>query len=178
MSEEKRAEEKPDAYVGAQADVLELIVGESDKRISAQVQLMLANDSRANGILAASATLGAAGYAVAGAQLGIDGNIHLLIGAGAFALLATFATLAALWALWPIGVDIQGWSPRLFIGDVTEKKDLHQLKADVAALNQEKIRGNDKCNKDLSKRIRVAMSLLVAAPIVGALALLVSSFLP
>jgi hypothetical protein len=166
--------ENADDFAGASAEVLDLIVCESDKRVAAQVQLMLANDQRANGILAAAATLAAAGLAVAGTQLGTDANWRLLSAATVFASLATMAAMAAVWALWPKGVEIQGWSPRLFVDDVRAKKDPLRMSAEIAALNQQKIAGNDLCNASLSRRIKVAMALLVAAPFGSALVLLVS----
>lgn len=164
--------EQAQDYAGAAAPTLELILCEGDKRISAQVQLMLANDLRANGILAASATLAAAGFAVAGAQIGPTGNPHLLAAASLFAGFAALAALAALWALWPTGVDVQGWSPRLFVGDIAEKKTLGRIRAEMIAMNQTKIAANDRCNYRLAFRIRAAMVCLAVAPLFSGAALL------
>ena len=170
MSEAKNV--KADDLDGAEAGVLILIVEESDKRIGAQVQLMLANDLRANGILAAAATLSAGAFALAASQLGRDGNAHILAASVAIALLAMASGVGATWALWPTGVDIQGWSPHLFVPDIEAKKSAHRIKAEIAAHNQKKLIDNDACNKKLTRRIRVAMLLLAASPLAGGSALL------
>jgi hypothetical protein len=171
MSDGERAED----YAGADAELLKLLASESDKRVAAQLQVMLANDLRANGILAAAATLAAAGYAVAGTQLGKDGNAHLLAASIAFAVLASAAAIAAIWTLWPAPVEVQGWSPRLFVGDIATKKSPDRIAAEIVAFNQEKIAANDRCNTKLALRAKVTMLLLCAAPIAGGLALWVTS---
>lgn len=173
MSKGDRAED----YASADSSVLGLIAQESDKRIAAQVQIMLASDTRSNAVLAAAATLAAAGYAVAGSQLSPNGNYPLLIGASAFALMATAAAISAIWALWPTGVEVPGWSPRLFTGDIREKKTIEQILAEIVAHNETKIAENEACNRKLAQRARTTMFLLGLAPIVGALTLLVFSLI-
>jgi hypothetical protein len=165
---------KADDLDGAEAGVLDLIVEESDKRIGAQVQLMLANDLRANGILAAAATLAAGAFALAASQLGKDGNTHILAASVAVAVLALAATIAATWSLLPKPVDVQGWSPHLFVLDIQAKKSAHRIKAEIAALNQEKLNANEILNKELARRIRWAMGYLAASPVAGGVVLLIS----
>jgi hypothetical protein len=164
--------EQASDYDGADENFLELILAESDKRIAAQLQIMLANDSRSNGLLAAAATLAAGAFAVAGSQLGKDGNLELLVGASVFAIVASFAAIAAVWALWPVGVDVQGWSPRLFVPDISKQKSSLDVKKSIASYNQTKIDDNDKRNKNLSVRTRVAMICVVAAPIFSGISLI------
>jgi hypothetical protein len=162
-------------YKGADEKLLTLIVDESDKRIGAQVQIMLANDARSNGLLAAAATLAGAAYAVAAAQLGKDGNFALLVGATVFAVMATAAAMVAVWALWPVGVDVQGWSPRLFVSNIEDQTPYLTVQAEIAALNQSKLDDNDRCNKSLADRTRLTMTLVASAPVLGAVALVLSS---
>ena len=170
------AGERMEDYAGAEPELLRLLASESDKRVAAQLQVMLANDLRANGILAAAATLAAAGYAVAGTQLGHDGNSHLLAAAIAFAVLASISAISAIWTLWPAPVEVQGWSPRLFVGDIADKKPFERVTAEIVAFNQEKIASNDACNKLLARRAKVTMVLLCASPIAGGLALWITTF--
>lgn len=170
MSNGDRAED----YVGADADLLAQILVESDKRISAQVQIMLANDTRSIGILAAAATLAGAGFALAGTEMGKDGYGPLLVASIVFGLAASASAVAAVWALWPVGLDVPGWSPRLFVPDIAAWRPHLAIQRSIAALNQRKIADNDACNAKLGGRTRLAMILLCAAPIAGASALLVS----
>jgi hypothetical protein len=167
--------ERADDYAGADLDFLRFLASESDKRVAAQLQVMLANDQRANGILAAAATLAAGGFAVAGTQTGKDGNPHLLAASIIFGIVASVAAIAAIWTLWPASVDIQGWSPRLFVGDLAKKKSPDLIAAEIAAHNQTKIAGNDRCNAELARRVKVAMIMLAASPAAGAVALWISA---
>jgi hypothetical protein len=168
--------ESASEYVGAPEDVLKRVLDESDKRIAAQVQLMLAGDLRANGLLAASATLAGAAFTVVGALIETKTHVSLLIAAAVFGGFATLAAGAAIWALWPKGVDIQGWSPVKFTGDIAKKKPGAQIWAEMVALNQAKLVGNDRCMDVLATRARAAMILLIAAPISAAAVLLLAAF--
>jgi hypothetical protein len=163
-------------YIGAPQGVLKLVLDESDKRIAAQVQLMLASDLRSNGLLAASATLAGAAFTVVGALIDTKTHVSLLVAAAAFGGLATLAAAAAIWALWPMPVDIQGWSPAKLAGDIAKNKPEAQIWAEIVALNQAKIAGNDACNRKLSRRARVTMLLLLGAPVAAALVLIVAAF--
>jgi hypothetical protein len=158
-------------YLGADAEVLKVILDESDKRIGAQVQLMLAGDLRANGLLAASATLAAAGFAVGGSQMGFDGNEALRDASWWFGGFSTVAAAAAIWTIWPKAIHIQGWSPAQFVDDIAKKKTPSQVRAEITAHNQSKLTGNDACIRTLTRRARTAMVLLALAPVSAAVAL-------
>lgn len=160
----------PAEFASAHTDTLALVVQESDKRIAAQVQVMLASDSRSNTLLSASTALAAAAFGVAAAQYPTQHLSPLVVGSTAFAVIACVAAGAAVRTLWPVNVDIQGWSPRLFRDDVKAGKAHTAVLAEVACLNQQKIDENAKCNEAAARRVKATMVLLAVAPLVGALA--------
>jgi len=148
------------------AALLKMILDESDKRINAQVQVMVASDARATGILAAAVALAAAAFALAASHTG-DNESALFWAALTFGTAAAASALAAVWALWPKAINVSGWSPRLFRNDM--KKNLSAIRAEMIALNQSKILENDSCSSDLMRRVRLAMSLLALGPLAGAI---------
>jgi hypothetical protein len=163
---------------GASEETLNLIVQESDKRIAAQVQLLIAKDSRSNTLLSASAALAAAAFGVAASQATTQGYSPLVLGSIAFAVFAAAAAVAAVVALWPVNIELQGWSPRLFKEDVAISKPHKDVLTEVAAFNEQKIAGNDKANKTAASRATIAMALLAAAPIAGSVAAALKAFWP
>jgi hypothetical protein len=159
-------------YDGAEDEVLKLIAHESDKRIAAQVQIMLASDTRSNALLAAAATMAAAGYAFAGSQSLSNGNYALSIGASVFGVISTMAAIAAIWSLWPADLEAQGWSPKLFVEDIKNSKSLQIILQEIVALNERKIIENEKVNLKISGRVKLTTILLGLAPVIGALTVL------
>ena len=162
----------------ASEKTLRVIVEESDKRIAAQVQVMLATDSRSNTLLSAAAALAAAAFGVAASQYPTQGLSPLVVGSAVFALSAAIAALAAVHALWPADIDVQGWSPKLFVEDLASAKSNHDLLTEIAALNQSKSDGNARCNKMIAGRVKRSMAALALAPIFGALAAILRILLP
>jgi hypothetical protein len=156
-------------------ETLLVILQESDRRISAQVQVMLATDSRSNTLLSASTALAAGAFGVAASQYPTGGFSPLVVGAAAFATAATVGAFAAMWALWPEAIQLQGWSPRYLAPDVTEKKAHQVILAEMTVFNQEKISHNDRCNTKISNRGRLAILALASAPLVGAAAAFIAA---
>lgn len=148
-----------------QSQIVDLMLVESDKRIAAQIQLMLAADARSVGLLAASSTLGAAGLAVTAAQFSPAGNVTTALASAAFTAFAIASALSCVWALIPEPVHIVGWSPSLFDEDLKTHKSIFVIKAEMVALNQEKIEANARQNERISRRVLIAIALLGIAPV-------------
>ena len=168
----------PTELMTATDDSLDLIVQESDKRIAAQVQVMLATDSRSNALLAAGTALAAASFGVAASQYQSQQFSPLVVGAVVTATTAAVAAALAVWALWPRGVETSGWSPILFLPDLRASKSKKQILAEIAAHNQAKIDGNTKCNMSIANRARATMIVLIIAVPLGAIAASVRAFGP
>ena len=166
----------PAELSAADPATLAFIVQESDKRIAAQVQLMLAADTRSNTLLSVATALSAAAVAVAAGQPLSTGLTPLAAGALAFAAGAAASAAASAWALSPILVDIAGWSPRLFVGDIAARKSPELVLAEVAVQNQRKIDANILAGDRIIVRTRLAMILLASAPVIAALAALARAF--
>jgi hypothetical protein len=153
----------PIKFAAAKDGVLELILQEADKRVSAQVQLMLAADSRASGILSGCTTLSAAGIGFAVSQ--IAAREPIFWASLAFGLVEAMAAILALSALWPTEVRPQGWSPLLFAADLDKEKA--RIQAEVAKFLDERIAKNRASADRLSGRIRAAMLSAALGPFVG-----------
>lgn len=154
-----------------QSEIVDLVLAESDKRIAAQIQVMLAADARSVGLLAASSTLAAAGLAVSASQISPSGNAALLVAAASFTAASVASSLTCAWALNPEHVNIVGWSPTLFEHDIKSGKSFDVIKAEMIALNQEKMDENARTNSKISRRVRIAVALLALAPVFAAGAL-------
>ena len=98
----------------AEDQTLDFIIKESDKRVTAQIQIMIAKDSRSSTLLSVSITLASAAFGVAVSQYSPNKTSPLAAGAVVVALISAFASFAAIWALWPKDMNVQGWSPQLF----------------------------------------------------------------
>ncbi len=169
MSNDMKAAE----FAAADSQTLALIVHESDKRIAALVQVLLATDSRSNTLLSATSALAAAAFGVAASQYPTQGLSPLVLGSAVFATCAASAAIAAVRALWPTEVDIQGWGPARFRSDLAAAKPYDLLLAEIAVHNQAKIDQNVQCNAMIADRVRLTMILLASAPLSGALVALV-----
>lgn len=161
----------PVKYEAAKEGVLDLVLQESDKRIAAQVQLMLAADARATGVLSASIVLAAAGIGYAASKLGAP--TPLFWGALVFGVLEAFAAFCALWALAPQSIDPPGWAPARFKTDLTKPKA--QVQAEMAKFVQERIEGNRATSRRLAGRIRAALVLAALGPLSGLAAALMAA---
>lgn len=159
------------AYKSAHEDTLRFIREEADKRLSAQLTLMTAADSRANGILAAATALGAAGFALAADQYA--NNVALGAGAIVFGSLASLSAVAAVAALWPTLIEPVGAGPRIFVDDVAAAKDFTTIQCEMLKILDDRILKNRRKSRRLARFIRLAMALLVLAPISAGLAVLV-----
>lgn len=159
-----------DAYAAADSDLLDLILEESDKRVAAQVQLMLAADARASGILSGCVALAAGGVGFAASQMSVGGS--LFWAALAFGVVEALAACLALWALFPEPVNPQGWAPATFATDL--KKPTNRVKAEVAKFLQVRIESNRTLAAKLSFRVKAAMLTATLAPIWGLAAALAS----
>lgn len=163
-------------YAAADKELLELILHESDKRLAAQVQLMLAADQRASGVLAGTISLGAAalGFAVSQVRDGrVDALFWATISMGALEMLAA---CIALTALWPELVKPQGWSPASFRNDLAKTKV--DVQGEIAVHLQGRIEENRRCAARLGRRMKAAMLTAAEGPIVGACLGLASSGRP
>jgi hypothetical protein len=159
---------KASDLAGATESTLKLVVEESDKRLAAQVQVMLAVDSRSNSLLSVSATLASAAFGVAAAQVSGKGLSPLVVGAAGLSATALAAAFFAISALRPRALHTAGWSPVRFKGDIEKGKSATAILAEMAAHNQSKINENTTCNATISKRVEWAMRFLAGAPMVGA----------
>ena len=164
----------------ARADMatLEFILAEADKRIESQVQLMLASDARANGLLAASATLAAAGLAVVGDRLKDHQLDALLWSAAAFLVFEVAAAAVCIATLWPVGIKPKGWEPSKFREDVAADVPLIEIKRQVAAFANGRVRLNREAGAKATSMTRLAMVLLALGPAAGLLGGVVSASLP
>lgn len=153
----------PVKYATAKDGVLELILQEADRRVAAQVHLMLAADSRASGILSGCTTLAAAGIGFAISQL-----VHMSPVSWAslvFGVTEAIAAIMALSALWPTEVRPQGWAPATFRTDLQKSKTVVQ--AEMAKYLQERIENNRASADKLSNRVKAAMLLASQGPLLG-----------
>jgi hypothetical protein len=162
----------------ADAETLSLIVQESEKRIAAQVQVMLATDARSNTLLSVASALAAAAFGTAAAQFPTQKFSPFVIGATVTAVFAFIAAVGAVIALWPRPLHIQGWSPRLFKSDLEKNKPLQTILAEMAVQNQGKIEDNHHCNAKIERRVRGAISAFALAPLAGAIAAGIRIFWP
>jgi hypothetical protein len=160
----------PAEYEKADPLVLDLILQESDKRVGAQVQLMLAADTRASGILAGSIVLAAAGLGYAMTKL--SDPTPLGWASFAFGACEVIAAFSALFALWPQAVDPQGWAPDRFATDLEKSKA--RVQAEIAHYLQRRIVRNREMATRLSRRVKVAMLAASMGPLVGLAAGLVA----
>lgn len=155
----------PARYAAAEDGLLDLILAESDKRVAAQVQLMLAADQRANGLLAGCITLAAAGGGFAISQLK-DGKLDPFFYASlCFSIVEALAAVSALMALWPEPLKPQGWAPGMFATDLNKKTK--SVKAEIAQFMQERIESNRQCASKLARRVKWAMLLAAEGPLVA-----------
>lgn len=161
----------PVKYAAAKDGVLDLILQESDKRLAAQVQLMLAADSRATAVLSASIVLAAAGIGYAISKL--EAPTPLFWGAIVFGVIEALAALSALWALTPQSVDPQGWAPKTFATDLQKPKS--QVQAEMAKYLQSRIDKNRTTASKLAQRIRAALMLAALGPLAGLEASLIAA---
>jgi hypothetical protein len=155
----------PARYATAEDDLLNLILQESDKRVGAQIQLMLGADQRANGLLAGCATLAAAGGGFAISQLKSATFDPLFYSSLAFGGIEACASMLALMALWPEPLKPQGWAPAQFAHDLA--KPSKRIKAEMAMFMQGRIEDNRRCATRLSYRIKGAMLLAAQGPIIA-----------
>jgi hypothetical protein len=155
----------PDAYEQAKKDVLDLILTEANNRVAAQMQLMLAADARASGILAGCITLAAGGLGFAVSKLKDPHLDALFVAALVFGIAEAVAAVAALTALWPASVAPQGWDPATFADDLGKSPE--RVKAEMARLLQGRIDNNRKAASRLAGRIKTAMLLAMEGPLVG-----------
>lgn len=153
--------------VKADDEILKFIVQESDKRISAQVQVMLSTDSRSNTLLSTSIALAVAAFGVSASQYPTQGFSPLVVGAIALAMTSIAASVSAITALWPAGLDIQGWSPILFENDLAQRKSLQMILEEIKKHNQDKINSNVESNKKISSRVKRTMLLLALSPLIA-----------
>lgn len=156
----------PDKYENAKEGVLDLILEESDKRVGAQVQLMLAADSRASGILSGCVALAAAGVGFAVSQLADPSP--LFWASLAFGAWEAVGACMALWSLWPEGVRPQGWAPVTFETDLGKTKV--RVQAEMAAFLQDRIEKNRITADRLANRVKAAMLFAATGPIAGLVA--------
>jgi hypothetical protein len=165
-------------FAKADDDTLALILNEGDKRLAAQVALMLSADTRANAILAGSVGLAAAGFAIAAGTIDKSGQGPLFAAALVFALMATVSAIAAVMALWPTGIAPQGWNPTLFGDDIAAGATPHAMRVEMCRQIAKRIGINRSCAATLTRRIRVSMILLAASPFAGGVAATVTVFWP
>jgi hypothetical protein len=150
-------------YATAKEGVLQLILDESDKRIAAQVQLMLSADTRATAVLSGCVTLATGGLGFAVSKLSsLDAMAWAALTLG---LVGVAASVLALWAIWPQQIRPQGWSPEMFKDDLGKSKT--DIQSEVAVLLQERIDANRDCARRLSNRIKGAMLLAALSPAAG-----------
>ncbi|TAJ69922.1 MAG: hypothetical protein EPO51_20590 [Phenylobacterium sp.] len=153
----------PSEYAAAKDGVLELILQEADKRVSAQVQLMLAADSRASGILSGCTTLAAAGIGFAVSQ--IAQRPPVFWASLTFGLVEAVAAILALSALWPTEIRPQGWAPAIFATDLNKEKP--RVQAEIAKFLQDRIAQNRASADKLSGRVKAAMLFASLGPFTG-----------
>lgn len=157
-----------EAFSKADREWLAFIVEQGGSKVAAQSALFIAADARANGLLAVSATLAAAGLAVAVESFGDAGKASLRVAASAFTVGTSGAAALSVWALWPRRVAVQGWSPELFEEDALQGRKETELLAETAAILQRRINRNDCALVELGWRARFAMALLAATPATAA----------
>jgi len=162
------ADLKASDLVGAAESTLKLVVEESDKRLAAQVQVMLAVDSRSNTLLSVAVTLAAGSFGIAASQVTDHGLSPLVVGATGLSATSLAAAVFAVVALLPRHLHTAGWSPGLFKSDIEKGKTHKAILAEMAAHNQSKINENAECNKTISRHVVWSMRFLVAAPFAGA----------
>ena len=153
----------PAKLAAAKDGVLDIILQEADKRVAAQVQLMLAADARASGILTGCTTLAAAGIGFAVTKLAAREPIFWA--SITFGVLEALAALLALGALWPVEIAPQGWAPRTFRTDL--KKGKPTVQAEIAIYMDERILKNRNSADKLSGRVKGAMLIGSQGPFVG-----------
>lgn len=155
----------------ASDELLSFMIAESQTRVEAQVGLMTASDTRAGAMLGVAAALTAAALAVAADKVD-DADSHALLWAAvAFSVYTGIAALLAVWALWPCPIDIPGWDPDSFDGDIRSRKDWSGIQVELVVLLQNRLHRNDRVMLDLAWRSRLAMVFLACSPVAGAAAL-------
>lgn len=147
--------------------MLDFLREQSEKRLTAQAQLMASADSRANALLSASVALSAAAVATAVGQSTPSGNPQLVYAAASFAALTVSAAGLAVSALWPTAVHAVGWTGAPFVPDIKAGKTTRLIKAEVVALLHTRVEVNRACASRLSKRVKAAMLCLSLAPPTG-----------
>lgn len=156
-------------YVAAEEPKLDEIVRQAESRIAAQLTLGVAADQRAmtlTGILSALA----AAIVAFGATKGM--TLPLWAMTGCLLLSALFAVTAAQ----PVAWSVIGTSPADWIDDIAEgRDDLRSAKAAMASYYAEMIEANDQTLASNGNLLRFALLAAIAAPICGAIALLVTS---
>lgn len=146
---------------------LQMALAEADKRVGAQTQLLIAQDARTLGVMAAAITLALASIAIIVDQLTKKAFTPLLPGAFGVAIAAFTSAIMAALALWPEGHEPIGWNPSVLARDLARGKELLQIKRELAAHMSKRIESNRATGRKLAIRARLAIATLLASPILA-----------
>lgn len=140
-----------------------LVNQECNALLSAQVSILCSADTKAMGLLAASAAITGIAFAtIAGVQTASAGLPLLWWGAFGAAIPAFLAGCAAVWAGWTRYLLMPGWGPADFMGDKGRTES--EIVSDMLSLNQDKIDANNDAIQEITRRNQLALLLLASTP--------------
>jgi hypothetical protein len=154
-------------YAGAPQHLRTLMLEQARVHLASQMDLAKGADTRALGLLTVSATLSAAGLAIAVARASEPASA-LFVAAVCFTLSTFLAALMAISALWPTGMFVPGLRPSQFLSEVESAADQATVEGAVLAALDRRIKENGDVAFWHAMRTRTAMLFLGAAPLAGA----------
>lgn len=154
-------------FAGAPEHLRTLMLEQARQQLSSQLDLAKGADTRALGLLTVSATLSAAGLAIAVSRASEPHSV-LFVGAVCFTLSTFLAALVAISALWPTGMYVPGLLPSQFRSEVESNADQATVEGAMLLVLGERLEENRRAAFWHATRTRTAMLLLGVAPIAGA----------
>ena len=160
-----------DDLEGVDESVLELIVDQAEKRLSAQCAFADAQDQRGTALVNAAAALAAAAVALGGGSIAALGETTPVAIGGFVAMLGfTVAACIGLWALKSSGFHAVGFYPNDFTEDAQKKRTLRELREDFILDLQGRLTENGTSLDRRGRRIDRAAIAMILTPVAAMIA--------
>lgn len=153
-------------YRPADEKLLDEIIRQAEARLSAQLTCALASDQRSMSFASVLTTL-AVGLFAGGVSLARD-QTPMAIVAIMVSLTIAAASALIIWGARPILFCLLGNIPTNFIEDINQKKQLNDIKSEIAHHYNDMIDQNEKLMSKNSKLFRIAILIIAFAFISGA----------